>query len=287
MAATDPAYPAKEYEGGTITSVISDVKIDNVADTITLLIEISDTNALNTTYRDHKTRSGRHIEKDIAEGNGFSAHVVISTKPEKAHPNTYLCIVEVMPTVSVYRVQSILNSAIKTACSISPNGIFTFLKPGGGKKLATYVPHIVLSGHPSDQFLADIENGTINGLQLVESAGAAQLSQSSYLESKEAIVKFKVSKSIPIGQRITTFVSGLGAHSKKYPVTRISVQPERGGKSFHIDIETGTGNLISEAYTKCKRIGGINPPLETTSPDSIVAHLDSLIKATVVGARRP
>ncbi len=278
-------YSGKEYENGSITSVISDVSIDQTTETATLLIELADRNAPNATYRDHNLRKGRHIEKEVSEGNGYSSHIAVSTRPESSRPNTYLCAIEVMPSVSAYRIRSVLNGAIKSACETNP-GLFEFTKPGGTKKKTPFVPHIMLDGHPSEQFLHDIEHGRINGVQLVERSAAGLLGQNPYLESQESILKIKLSQSIPVGQRLVTLISNLGSKSHQYPTTRISLQPESGGNSFQVEIETSTGNLISEAYVKSKKLNFPTQPLLVTSPDTIVTHLAEAMKDVIGKARK-
>lgn len=190
-----------------------------------------------------------------------------------------------MPSVSAYRIRSVLNGAIKSACETNP-GLFEFTKPGGTKKKTPFVPHIMLDGHPSEQFLHDIEHGRINGVQLVERSAAGLLGQNPYLESQESILKIKLSQSIPVGQRLVTLISNLGSKSHQYPTTRISLQPESGGNSFQVEIETSTGNLISEAYVKSKKLNFPTQPLLVTSPDTIVTHLAEAMKDVIGKARK-
>ncbi len=276
--------PPKEFEKGTVTALIKQVLRDTSSETVTLLIEFSDKDAPDPTFRDHIKKATRHIGKTVGEGNSYSAHFVISTSKPKT-PNTYICALEMMPGISSSRVQVILNDAIRFICNAAKDGRFQFTKPGVSKKSSSFVPHIQLHGHPSDQFLRDIEHGTINSLHLFEPQSAQPLAQSAYLKAEQSLIKVKVSKDIPIGQRIATIVSGLAPKRKTHPITRIFIQPEKEGRSFHVDIETESGRLISEAYTKFKRISPISPVISSASPDQIVTHFETLMKTELVKAR--
>ncbi|MDB5664417.1 hypothetical protein [Cypionkella sp.] len=274
----------KEFEKGTVTALIKEVSLDLTSETVTLLIEFSDMDAPDPTFRDHKKKATRHIGKTAGEGNSYSAHLIISTKRQKL-PNTYICVLEMVPSISSSRVQVILNDAIRSVCNATKDGRFQFTKPGVSKKALSFVPYVQLHGHPSDQFNRDIEHGTISSLHLFEPQSSQPLAQAAYLKAEQSLIKVKVSKSIPIGKRISTIVSELVPNRKTHPVTRIFIQPEREGRSFHVDIETETGRLISEAYTKFKRISPISPPISSASPDQIVTHFETLMKTELVNAR--
>jgi hypothetical protein len=230
--------------------------------------------------------SGRHIAKEEPEGNGHAAHVVVSLKEEAGQPNSYLTIIEQMPTVSVARIQSTLNSAIRDLCKeAGKDGRFRYTKPGGGKKEAPYVPHIILGGHPSEQFQADVEEGRINGLQLMKPVEKTPLGQSNYLHIEQYSARISVSKDIPKGARWKTLLGGAQMKKDEFPQARLYIQPERDGPSFHVDFETDTGTVISEAYVKSRRVGGFEQLLENSSPDGIVIHFEKRLKDIVVKER--
>lgn len=274
-AAADLAAPAKTFEKGTVTCIIKDSHLDDHDNVLTLLIEVSDKNAPDATYLNHESRTGRTFKKAEPEGNGFSAHVLISLDEQKE--NVYTAAIEVIPTISAGRIQSVLNWTIRRLCAADAE-LFTFVRPGGSKKAVSYVPHILLAGHPSDAFIKDIENGQINGMRLIKPEEKKTLGQKGYLVIKKYIAEVSVSKDIPKGERWAMLKKGAKMSKDEFPMARILVRPESGGKSFHVDIDSDTGTLIGEAYTKSKRLSGFDAMLDSSSPDEVVQEFR--IKAT-------
>ena len=285
QAKDEDDFPCKEWEKGTVTALIKDVEVDIAQEIATLLIEVSDKNAPNSTYLNHDKRTSRHIKKEKPEGNGFSAHIFMSLREEDGKANTYLTLVEAIPAVSIGRIQSVLNTALRHICSDIDGSPFTYIKPGGGRKVEDYVPHIVLAGCPSEQFYKDIEEGRINGLRLVAPTTHESLGQGKYLQMDELSVSVKVSRDIPKGERFDTILTGAKAKVKQYPTARIYIQPEEGGKSFSVDVDVATGAIIGEAYVKTRRLSGFEPLLDTSAAEEIVPHFAAKVKALLVRER--
>lgn len=284
-ASLDIKFPVKKFLDGSVTAIIKDYANDPVAKTITMLVEVSDRNAPDSTYLDHDTRGSRHNQKKKSEGNGFSAHIFISTEHNKGVPNTYLTFVEAIPNVSIQRIQSTLNSVIRHFCE-KDGKTFTYQRPGGSQKLLPFVPHIALAGVPSDQFIADIERGKIHGMTLVNTVVKQPAAASAFVKFEEASLKVRVSKNIPKGQRWKTLLDTAKSKKVDFPTARIWLQPEEGGKSGHVDVDADTGKIIGEAYVKTKRISAIDPPIENTSPDKIVAQFAAKAAAIMKQERR-
>lgn len=278
-AAEDLDAPIKEFEKGAVTCIIKDYQLDEKAKILTLLIEISDKNAPNTTYHDHVERTSETFEKNENEGNGFSAHVMIHLEEQKK--NTYMTAIEVIPTVTPSRIQSILNWTVRRICKERPE-LFTYVKPGGSKKKLPYVPHILLAGHPSAAFIRDLEEGRINGMKLISTEEKKPLGKKGYLKIEEYSAKVTVSKDIPEGERWKWLKKGAKMQKDRFPTARIFVQPESGGKSFHVDIDSDSGTLIGQAYTKSKRLSGFDGMLHSSSPDEIVPQFVEKAKAAIL-----
>lgn len=285
QAKDEEDFPCKEWEKGAVTALIKDIETDDAQEIVTLLIEVSDKNAPNSTYLNHDNRTSRHIKKEEPEGNGFSAHVFISLREEDSNANTYLTLVEAIPAVSIGRIQSVLNTALRHVCRDIDGSPFTYVRPGGGKKIEGYVPHILLAGCPSEQFYKDIEEGRINGLRLVAPTTHESLGQGKYLHMDELSVSVKVSRAIPKGERFDTILTGAKAKVKQYPTARIYIQPEEGGKSFSVDVDVETGAIIGEAYVKSRHLGGFDPLLETSAAEEIVPHFAAKVKALLARER--
>ncbi|MBY3255698.1 hypothetical protein HFO09_08340 [Rhizobium laguerreae] len=273
-AAKNGKAPAKKFNKGSITAIVKAVEADGGNGVITLLIEMSDRNAPDTTYLDHEGRTSRHIPKVEKEGSGASAHVFISSRPQKNLPHTYLTLIEAIPSVPVQKIQATLNAIINHVCEADPTA-FKYQKPGGVKKDIPYRPHIALGGYPSDRLMEDLEHGKILGMKLVSPVVKAPLGQSPFLKLEEHSIKVSVSKDLPEGQRWKTLLGEAKMNKAAYPTARINVQPEKDGKSFSVDVDAETGNIIGEAYVKVRRVGNIDPPISNTSPDEIVPQFQA------------
>lgn len=272
--ANDKSWKPKTFENGTVTAIIAGFRDDPIAETITLLISVADPNASDSTYADHSKRESRTIAKAATEGNEHSAHVVIATKERKGLPNTYGCLIERVPTLSVARVQSILNEVIGRACKANDQ-IFTFKGAGGQKKAKPFQPNVVISLISSDEFANDVETGVINGLKLSRPASSETgTAIGPYLTAQDYSLSVKVSKDIPPGDRWKTIKAGLKAKSAEFGKARLYLKPVDASSSTSVEIDTATGALLGEAYAKKRRIGPLNPLLRNGA-EEIVPHLEA------------
>ncbi len=285
QAFADPNFPAKTFEDGSVTALIKDIHEDPQNEIITLLIEISDREAPDAAYANHRSRTTTHHIKGTDEGSGHAAHVFISTKPQRGIPQTHMALIEAIPSVPTQRIQVVLNSIIKHYCELDKT-LFTYTKPTGTKKPIEYIPHIALGGHPSKQFIRDIEEGKINGMTLVSPKVKEPLGKSPYLKLEQLTMKVKVSKTIPPGHRWRTLWGEANLNKDDFPQARISVQPEKDGKSFSVDIDARTGNLIGDAYVKVRRVDNITPPMSTSSPDKVATQLYARASVIITTERK-
>lgn len=280
----DGDVPAKKFQNGEITAILKDVDTDLTNKILTLLIELSDREAPDATYVNHAARTSTHHAKGTDEGSGNSAHVFISLEPNALKPDTYMTLIESIPSVSAQRIQAILNSIVKHYCEENPN-LFTYQKPGGSKKIVPYQPHIALGGYPSDQFLKDIETGKIHGMTLVSPKVKAPLGQSPYLKLEQLTMKVKVSKDLPKGQRWQTLLGEARLNQAEFPQARIFLQPEKDGKSVSVDVDANSGTVMGDGYVKVVRIDNIVPPMSRSSPDKVAAQLRDRAAAIIVRER--
>jgi len=281
---TDDFSP-KEFEGGTITSIIKDYEIDSDKRIATFLIEVSDKNAPNASYTDHDKRTVRHLVKDEPEGNGFSAHVMFSLDSNSKYPNTYLTLIEAVPSVSAYRIQSMLNDIINRICKSREDKPFQYVPPTGDRKTKTYIPHIILAGHPSENFHKDIEEGRITGLTLVAPKSDVSLGGNPFIRMNELSAKVSISRDIPKGERWDAILTGVAAKKSEFPIARIFLQPEKNGKAVHVDIDTSAGKIIGDAYIKTKRLIDFEKALDTSAAEEISPHLVKPMKIELVKER--
>jgi hypothetical protein len=272
--AKDEKLPPKKFEKGTVTAIIADFDQDLLQDSITLLISVADPNASDATYADHVKRSSRDIAKTATEGNEHSAHVVISLKERAGHPQTYACLIERVPTLSTMRLQSILNDVIGRYCK-ADTSLFTFKAAGGAKTAKPYVPNVLVETQASDEFLKDIETGTLSGLRLSKPAvSSAGTSMGPFLKLQDYSLNVKISPDLPQGDRWKTIKKAMIAKSAEFQTARLYLKPAGAASSSSVQFDATTGNLLGEAYARKRRIGPLSPLLRNGA-EKIVPHLET------------
>lgn len=272
-AKTEKLTP-KKFEKETVTAIVADFDHDPLQDTITLLISVADTNASDATYADHVKRLSRDVAKTAAEGNEYSAHVVISLKERAGHPQTYACLIERVPNLSTMRLQSILNDIVGRYCKSDPS-LFTFKAAGGAKMATSFVPSVLVETQASAEFLKDIETGKLSGLRLSKPAvAAAGTSMGPFLKLQDYSLNVKISPDLPQGDRWKTIKKVMIARSQEFQTARLYLQPAGSVSSSSVQFDAATGSLLGEAYARKRRIGPLSPLLRNGA-QSIVRHLES------------
>ncbi|MDP1738333.1 MAG: hypothetical protein Q8L23_12955 [Caulobacter sp.] len=280
--AADENLSPKAFDKGEASCIINDVSIDEDRNIAIVLLSVADKRAPDSTYGNHKTRTSRTVEKQADEGNEHSAHLVFSLSIRPGHPETYPCIVERIPTLSIPRIQSMLNDVVKRYCE-ADSSLFTFgassgAKIGGKPKLQPYIPNVILTGNPSAAFHRDIEEGRINGLRLIKPMPKKSLGSGSYLELSDHEIKVGISKDIPQGKRWETILAGLKTQSSDYSRARLFLSPEGSSSSASFEFDTDTGTLIGEAYIRRQTVSNIDP-LMRSATNTIAAQLTGRMTA--------
>lgn len=273
-ASSDKKWKPKTFEKGTVTAIIADFDEDLMEGTITLLISVSDPSASDATYANHVQRLSRSVPKGPNEGNEYSAHVVISLVQRKALPHAYACLIERLPTVSIGRIQALLNEVIGRACDADKTK-FTYKRAGGQKGDVPYIPNITIEPLASEQFKEDIETGILNGLRFSKPAPAgAGTAMGPYLTAQDYELKVKVSKEIPAGERWKTIKAAMKSKSGEFAKACLYIKPVDAASATSVEFDTATGNLLGEAYVRKRRISPLSPLLRNGS-DTIVKHLEA------------
>ncbi|HKR86949.1 MAG TPA: hypothetical protein VJS38_02145 [Phenylobacterium sp.] len=270
--AADQKLPPKLFDKGEASCIINEVRIDEARQIVTILLSVADKRAPDQTYGNHVKRSSRTVAKEADEGNEHSAHLVISLTHRPNYPETYACLVERVPTLSIPRVQSMLNDVVKRYCEIDPS-LFSFNAVSGAKaKVQNFIPNIILAGNPSAAFQRDIEEGRINGLRLIKSMPKQSLGSGNYLELSDLEVKVNVSKLIPPGQRWATILQAVQTQKATYSRAKMYLAPAGSDSAASFEFDTDTGAIIGEAYVRRQSISNIDPVLRSAT-DKIVDHL--------------
>ncbi|MFC3084532.1 hypothetical protein [Tabrizicola soli] len=274
-------------EKGSVVYRIGDVKYDAADETVELLIRRSDLSAAEAAYGNIDTGNLRIAKKTPDEGGDVAAHVVMSLKQEKGKPDTYLTLVEGVPRIGHLVIQSTLNRVIREKCRTDKT-VFQYADPGGARKdgspkMNSFVPTVELQGHLSEDFVSDLENGVVGGIELLKHKTKTPLGGSAYIREEAQILKLSVDKSLPAGGRWSNILKPLQRMKIDYPTAKIRfIDPDKKARTVEIDVDTGTPT--QQLYVKCYRVTGINPPLAQSSA-SLVRHLADMMNTKLKSVR--
>ena len=276
---------------GTLIYRIGDIAIDSQSGVLTLLIRRADQNAPEAAYSHIETGQLRFASKTDDEGGDTGAHLTISTIQEVNKPGTYLCMFEGVPGISHRPVKSLLNSIIRNACQCNPS-LFEYEDPSGARtangspngapKRKTFVPHLDLRGHMSDDLIRELERGTVEGIELVKSQLTTQLGGDPYLVHDEFSLKVKA-VNIPATNRFSRIMTAM-QRQKSFKTGRITFKNEDGRvRSIVYNLDTGTPEQAS--YVKSFPVNGITPPLAQSSL-AIAPQLTTAMTTELIRQRR-
>jgi hypothetical protein len=265
QAAFNAGTASHKREKGTVVYRIGDMSINDQEGIATLLLRRSDRATPDAAYSHMGTGDLRIAGKEDEEGGDTAAHIVLSLRPEQNTPHTYLAFVEGIPRIGHHYVQSVLNGIIRSACS-ADKSTFTYPHPTGARlrdgspRRDSFVPTIELRGHMADDFIADLENGTISNIQLVKQENRTPLAGNEYLAEQTSTLKVAVDKHLPRPDRWNALVRAMTSRKENFQTGRIVFQdPSQKTHTIEIDLDTGTPE--QQTYVKSFVVGPIEPPL--------------------------
>lgn len=267
-------------QSGDVLYFISDMRLDEVEQTATLLISVIDKAMADAAYGHLDTRETRIIRKEEREGGHLSAHLVISLNPLKA--NTHLCLLEGMRRLNASSVQFLLNSLLRKDHKAEPDR-FTYPDPSGAKTKAgairriPYLPLIDLGGHPSEMLIDEIERGVIRHLSFIQTKEQQPFSDDPYLDEAEFQLKVTVKQNIPQQKRWERIAKAITSRKTEFSHGRISfVDSNHSVRNVEFDTENAT--IDNTQYVKFRTINKISPPLAEGAA-RIVDHFEGRMVA--------
>lgn len=165
------SYQHRNNKTAPQTVYISDIQLSSNKKIATILFNISDKGAANSVYSNVINKNTRIIPKTADEGNDFSAHFVINLDPIRE--GAYLALFEQTHGLSSKRIKIFLNQLLRIFVDIHPN-IYEVWHPNqaydlkGNKVMITAYHSLDLLGHPSDEFVNDLNKGTLESIELVD-----------------------------------------------------------------------------------------------------------------------
>lgn len=150
----------------------SELVIDEDEGAIAFLITRSDPEGADQAVLNPRARRFKVATKEREEGNAFSSHVVLKIESENGK-DQYLTLMEDTPGIGAHHVEKTLGyvmaqyaqTAPKLLLRPAPNGaVDEHLKPVQMKLKYQFE----LRGHPSDDFKNELNDGVLNGIEVVK-----------------------------------------------------------------------------------------------------------------------
>lgn len=265
-------------DNGTLFYSIGDISKDRRNSILKVLVHRSDLMAADAAYRNVKTGVRKVHAKGNDEGGETAAHLAISLTEETGRPGVYSCVLEGVQGISHRFVQQLVNGVLAQACRANKS-TFTYSAPfkrdkAGNPLKVGFLPKVVFKGRPSDDFLQDLEEGTLTNIELVADRGKAQFGGSPFLAEARASLKVSVEGDFPAENRwetIKTAVNTFMRGRRDYSAAKISFKDPRG-KTHTVNFGIDLGAHEQEEYIKCVFLNRITPPLSNSCPESIVPH---------------
>jgi hypothetical protein len=254
---------------------LRDIIIDSAAGVAIFLVTHADPAAPNAVYADMMKGTSAVIKKGPNEANEYGAHIVVSLIEEHHRPNTYLALIEKVPTLGRANIHRLLNAIINQVYKAKKDTFRCEDQTGqrlrGAPKMVSYRPLLKFSGHPSDDFIRDLEEGTLRGLTLYHAEEQVQLGRSPYLTKSEMSLSVNVNRKRFTDNLWYNLKETLLNESPHWERARIKFA-DRNGKTASVCVDSVNGNLLDDSYVKTITIGDLDPPIDNSST-RIVRHL--------------
>lgn len=287
VAADDAAF---EIDNKTATVEVVEVKIDDERQLATLFIRFSDKDGADVFFANPQLRQSRVERKREGEGRAFGAHLSVSLTPRAVGGSVYCAMLERANGVSSSIVVRLLQSILRRQYKADPN-LFTCDDISGARtrdgrpKQIGFRPMIEMAGLPSDQFIADLEEGTLKEVQLIEQREAKQVGARPWLVEDQKVIRLSAQNSGGVIEEIWNDLKGLFAEKAEEGFDRARIKFKRAdGQMDTVDVDPETGGLLDQRYVKAKKVSGINPPMDECA-DAIVPHFAAIIEAELIENR--
>lgn len=247
---------------GAITIYVSDFELtDKYAK---VLINRSDCGIPDPVFTAPKKGTRRTAAKNVEEGQDFSAHVVIKF-PDG--PGAALMLLEQCSGIGVTVILMLFTRILRLARDKAPND-FRQMHPDGsigadGAPRTYQVVHLIKAdGHPSDTFIADLNAGEVQTLEMVTRNLKGGFDSSGYfVEEKETITlkpSISIKRPVKLATHLLDVVSG-----KKKDFSRATVRFKLpSGEIRSVDIDPDIG--VPDTYVKKQQLEGFSSDLESS-----------------------
>ncbi|OHV83314.1 hypothetical protein [Ensifer sp. LCM 4579] len=269
---------------------VVEINVNDDAQVATVFIRCSDKNGADVYFANPQLKQSRVERKKEGEGRAFGAHLSISLIPRTLGGNVYCAMLEKVNNVSSTLVARLLQAILRRQYQANPN-LFTCDDISGARtrdgrpKQVGFRPMLDFSGLPSDQFIADLEEGTLKEVQLIEEREAKQVGARPWLVEDQQVLRLTAHNSAGVVDRLWDNLTALFAEKAKEGISRARIKFKRAdGQMDTVDVDPETGGLLDQRYVKAKKITDIDPPLDECA-EGIVAHFAAIMEAELVESR--
>ncbi|MFM0013724.1 hypothetical protein [Paraburkholderia sediminicola] len=231
-----------------------------------ILINKCDRQLADPRFSDPVNASWRTAAREGNEGLDFSSHILI--RPSTDPLGLGLSLVENATGLSIIFIQRFLNALLRDVEALCPEA-FEFPHPDGSvdargqpKKYRSRF-FFAFDGHPSDALVEALEEGSINGIELITASNRqGALDTHGYVREVRKTLAIKLGDQINPGSRVDTIKAFFQSRSGAYETARISfVDPD--GLSRSVKVTTTDFTVEAESiFVKRAVIDGFTAPLE-------------------------
>lgn len=249
-----------QYKKGGVCYYLADCLYDIENSKLLLLINKSDSTEPDPTISNPETKDRKVLEKPEGYGNDYSAHVLISLKSIEQDENIYLLVYETVRGSGIYgtHIRTFINKLLKS-CREENSSSYLVPHPSGsmtnGKSDTVNSLHSCeLSGKISDDFLNDLNNGFLEGIELIDydDKGKKWDVSGSISESKKSISLTVSSQP----EKIAETLSGIfgKANKGKYREAKVRFRDDRDAPQS-VSLFTDDFTLVNDdKYVKRTKI---------------------------------
>lgn len=243
-------------------------EIDLYSDRCEMLIGFADPNAADPTFNDRPAKKRRVVPKVGDEGLEHSSHIVWYYE-DQARNKPCAFYLEGATGLSSTAIVRFVNKLIREFCKLYPQH-FTILDPTGAHdadgtpKRIRLRPSLELRGHPSAEFIRDLNDGEITELELITESKAADVWDANGYAVEDyrgVLLKPSTLKHVPKAKK---FIDGVLSSAVKhdYEKSRVVFKTEgnvRKNVTFYSKNYQLVNDLKYVKKSRIKKLGGKLP----------------------------
>lgn len=235
-----------------------------------ILVSRSDRLAANQAVSDPKKKRFSKYKKVEGEGNAYSAHIAVSLTKTA---NGYLCLIEESTGISGAHVLRLIRGVIRRA-KLAKSSFFLIRDPSGavnaqGQPIVKKLNYLLrLDGHPSPNFAKELNEGVLEGIQVINEQNANSVWDDDKMTTEKARVIHLKPKPTLKEQAYAVVKSVCDtAHKQRYDSVRVKFTDSKKFKRSVILESTQMRLVNEERFVRKERITNFTEPLDTAYQD--------------------